>query len=464
MAEYFNAHGIPVIAITGQHNQQERDSAINKLTQGLIKVIFTCDLFNEGVDIPDVNTLFLLRPTQSPVIFQQQIGRGLRLAQNKSSCLVLDFIGTYSKEFRFDILLRTLTGQNKASLKESVDKGFGLLPTGCHIQFDRVARDRVLQNLKSALKLNITRLVEELVAWANTKNKNEITLKDFLIENSLEITDIYSGKYSWTELKRRAQMPTLSEGPRETELLGRVGSLLYVDDIKILNAWRDALVLNSIDETRVQILAHAFLVKQTELITPFDFINLINQHLAIKDELLELIDWRLEQSIHPYLHLENTSSTWALSLHNRYSRSDIITAIGYANANKRPAFREGCLALSEYKIELMFVTLDKSTGFSERVQYHDYAISPTLFHWQSQNVASSKNPTGKRYLESVEDADTNGWRFFLFVRENQDTAYASLGEAVLIKAEGEKPISITWQLKNAMPIELFRHFSILKSA
>ncbi len=464
MAEYFNAHGIPAISITGQHNQQERDSAINKLTQGLIKVIFTCDLFNEGVDIPDVNTLFLLRPTQSPVIFQQQIGRGLRLAQNKSSCLVLDFIGTYSKEFRFDILLRTLTGQNKASLKESVDKGFGLLPTGCHIQFDRVARDRVLQNLKSALKLNITRLVVELVAWANTKNKNEITLKDFLVENSLEITDIYSGKYSWTELKRRAQIPTLSEGPRETELLGRVGSLLYVDDIKILNAWRDALVLNTIDEIRVQILAHTFLVKQTELITPFDFINLINQHPAIKDELRELIDWRLEQSIHPYLHLENTPLTWALSLHNRYSRSDIITAVGYANANKRPAFREGCLALSEYKIELMFVTLDKSTGFSERVQYHDYAISPTLFHWQSQNVASSKNPTGKRYLESVEDADTNGWRFFLFVRENQDTAYASLGEAVLIKAEGEKPISITWQLKNAMPMELFRHFSILKSA
>ena len=464
MAEYFNAHGIPAIAIIGQHNQQERDSAISNLTQGLIKVIFTCDLFNEGVDIPDVNTLFLLRPTQSPVIFQQQIGRGLRLAQNKSSCLVLDFIGTYSKEFRFDILLRTLTGQNKASLKESVDKGFGLLPTGCHIQFDRVARDRVLQNLKSALKFNITRLVVELVALANTKNKNEISLKDFLVENSLEITDIYSSKHSWTELKRRAQIRTLSEGPRETELLSRVGSLLYVDDIKILNAWRDALVLNKIDETRVQILAHTFLVKQTELITPADFINLINQHPAIKDELLELIEWQSEQSTHSYLHLDNTPSIWALSLHNRYSRSDIVTAVGYANANKRPAFREGCLALSEYKMELMFVTLDKSSGFAERVQYHDFAISPTLFHWQSQNVAGSKNPTGRRYFESVGDADPNGWRFFLFVRENQDTAYASLGEAVLIKAEGEKPISITWQLKNAMPIELFRHFSILKSA
>jgi len=193
-----------------------------------------------------------------------------------------------------------------------------------------------------------------------------------------------------------------------------MGSLLHVDDINILNAWRDALVFNKIDEIRVQILAHTIIVKQTELITPFDFIKLINQHPAIKDELRELIDWRLEQSIHPYLHLENTPSTWALSLHNRYSRSDIITAIGYANANKRPAFREGCLALPEYKIELMFVTLDKSTGFSERVQYHDYAISPTLFHWQSQNVASSKNPTGNAILKVWEmPIQTAGGFFFL---------------------------------------------------
>ncbi len=464
MADYFNKHKLPALAITGKHTQKERDQAISQLKQGTIKVIFTCDLFNEGVDIPDVNTLLLLRPTQSAVIFQQQIGRGLRLAQDKASCLVLDFVGSYSKEFRFDILLRTLTGQTRLALKESVEKGFGLLPTGCHVQFDRVARQRVLDSLKAALRLNVTRLTAELIAWANTKNKHQITLKDFLIENTLEMSDVYTGRYSWTELKRRAQLTTLNEGPRESELLGRIGSILYVDDITILNAWREALESNTIDETRLQILAHSFLVRQTELITPLDFISLIEQHPAIKAELLEVIAWRLEQSFHFSLPLDNTPSTWALCLHNRYSRSDIITAIGYANANKRPAFREGCLALSEDKIELMFVTLDKSTGFAERVQYHDYAISPTLFHWQSQNVASAKNPTGQRYLESVNKTNPNGWRFFLFVRENQETAYASLGEVVLVKAEGEKPISITWQLINAMPIELFRHFSILKAA
>jgi superfamily II DNA or RNA helicase len=150
MADYFEKKGLPSKAITGQHTQAERDHAINELKQGRLKVIFTCDLFNEGVDIPEVNTLLLLRPTQSPVVFQQQIGRGLRLARGKESCLVLDFIGTYSKDFRFDILLRALTGQSRLAIKDSVDKGFGLLPTGCHIQFDKVARERVLASLQYA--------------------------------------------------------------------------------------------------------------------------------------------------------------------------------------------------------------------------------------------------------------------------------------------------------------------------
>ena len=463
MAQYFNSHGLPSKSITGQHNQAERDHAINELLHGRLKVIFTCDLFNEGVDIPDINTLLLLRPTQSPVVFQQQIGRGLRLSPDKSSCLVLDFIGTYSQDFRFDVLLRTLTGQSRAAIKESVDKGFGLLPTGCHIQFDRVARERVLASLKFALNLNVNRLTAELIAWANAKDKTQIKLKDFLIENEIEISDIYSANHYWSEFKRRAQLPTNIKGPREGELSRRVASILYVDDIEMLNAWHQSLMHKKIDMTRTQVLAHKFLVGSSELINPAQFVSLMDQHPAIREELIEVIEWRLEQTVLPYSRLQGIPSAWLLSLHNRYSRSDIITAIGHADATKRPAFREGCLPILECKIELMFVTLDKSEGFAERVQYHDYAISPNLFHWQSQNKASATNITGQRYLNSVAGPNANGWRFYLFVRENNNSAFASLGEALLIKAEGERPISITWELKNAMPVELFRHFSILRA-
>jgi hypothetical protein len=150
------------VSLTGANSTEQREQAIRDLRSGKIKLICTCDLFNEGVDIPEINTLLLLRPTQSPVIFQQQIGRGLRLADNKESCLVLDFVGLYGEGFRFDILLRAITGQTRTQLKDSVQNGFGALPSGCHIQFDRVSRERVLSSLRKTLQLNAVRLRQEL--------------------------------------------------------------------------------------------------------------------------------------------------------------------------------------------------------------------------------------------------------------------------------------------------------------
>lgn len=118
MASWFEKYGLPARSLTGANTSEERESAIRSLRSGEIKLICTCDLFNEGVDIPEVNSLLLLRPTQSPVIFQQQIGRGLRLLNGKDSCLVLDFVGQYSEEFRFDTLLRTITGLSRSQLKD----------------------------------------------------------------------------------------------------------------------------------------------------------------------------------------------------------------------------------------------------------------------------------------------------------------------------------------------------------
>lgn len=108
----------------------------------------------------------------------------------------------------------------------------------------------------------------------------------------------------------------------------------------------------------------------------------------------------------------------------------------------------------------MFVTLDKREGFGETVQFHDYAISPKLFHWQTQNRAGQNNATGKRYLESK----TNGWRFQLFVREDTDSAFIALGPVELESFEGDRPISIVWRLKVPMPIEMFRRFSVLRDS
>jgi hypothetical protein len=107
---------------------------------------------------------------------------------------------------------------------------------------------------------------------------------------------------------------------------------------------------------------------------------------------------------------------------------------------------------------LLFVTLDKSEGYHDRIAYHDYAISVDRFHWQSQNSAGPDTVGGRRYLESR----TNGWQYQLFVRPRKDTPYRACGRVFLESAEGSKPMSIVWKLETPLPARLFREFSVLR--
>lgn len=460
MADWLSRAGLPSVSLTGGNSKEQRDQAIRNLRIGTIKLICTCDLFNEGVDIPEINTLLLLRPTQSPVIFQQQIGRGLRLAEGKESCLVLDFVGLCGEEFRYDRLLRSITGQTRAQLKNSMEQGFGHLPSGCHIQFDRVARERVLSGLRKAIDLNARRLRQELASWLAHRGAQPVRLRDFLLENEIELQELYTGKRSWTSYQRDLNLPVPPAGPREAELLHRVAAILHSNDPQLLAAWANMLDGTALDQTRVQMLAYQLLSNNKDLIAPDAFVTLLAQHPAIRAELSEIVAWLTEQTTLAPLPLPGAPAHWPMVLHGRYERREIQTAIGHLTASKRPEFREGCLPLNEEKIELLFITLDKREGFGERVQYHDYAISPTRFHWQSQNKASVSNASGQRYV----DSHRNGWRFQLFVREDTEHAFVALGPATLLSHEGDRPISIIWQLQCAMPVELFRRFSVLRSA
>ena len=208
----------------------------------------------------------------------------------------------------------------------------------------------------------------------------------------------------------------------------------------------------------VQMLAHQLLPSRSERISAASFVDLVNENPVVLDELREVCAILRERTSLAPIQLAETPATWPLALHGRYSRSELLTAVGFANERVRPLSDGGCLPLEAQKIELLFVTLDKSEGFAEHVQYKDYAVSPTLFHWQTQNRAGPNNATGRRYLESA----TNGWRFQLFVREDRDAAYVAVGPVKLLSHEGDRPISITWQIQAPLSAELFRRFSVLR--
>ena len=152
MAAEFERRGIPARSVTGSDVHEERSELIDQLVRGDLRTLFTVDLFNEGVDIPEVDTLLLLRPTESPTLFLQQLGRGLRRSHGKRCLTVLDFIGQQRKEFRWDRRYRVLTGVPRKRLVKEIDEGFPYLPAGCAISLDRVAEEQVLAQVKTAVR------------------------------------------------------------------------------------------------------------------------------------------------------------------------------------------------------------------------------------------------------------------------------------------------------------------------
>ena len=149
MAKVFTEAGIPAEAITGETTVEQRRSAPIRLRNRDLHVIFTVDLFNEGVDIPELDCLLFLRPTESATVFIQQLGRGLRLDNGKTNCIVLDFIGNQRREFRFDLRFRALFGGTRQQVMQQLETGVTHLPGSCYFRLDQESRQLILKNLKS---------------------------------------------------------------------------------------------------------------------------------------------------------------------------------------------------------------------------------------------------------------------------------------------------------------------------
>ena len=139
MARYFNTHGIPSMALTGDSPDEERNAAKQRLVSGELRFLFVVDIYNEGVDIPEVNTVLFLRPTESLTMFLQQLGRGLRLAENKDCLTVLDFIGQANKKYNFEEKFAALLSNTTRSVSRELKESFVSAPKGCYIQLEKIA-------------------------------------------------------------------------------------------------------------------------------------------------------------------------------------------------------------------------------------------------------------------------------------------------------------------------------------
>jgi superfamily II DNA or RNA helicase/HKD family nuclease len=463
MAAHFAKNGVPALAVHGGSPQDIREDAPRRLREREVNVLFTCDLYNEGVDLPFVDTLLLLRPTMSATLFMQQLGRGLRHypRESKAACLVLDFIGQHREEFRFDAVLAALTGTPRARLAKEVEDGFPYLPSGCTLQLDAVARDRILLSLRSALA-SARRLASELRELAA---EGPVTLRDFLSKTGRDLEDVYKSGHGWARLRREAGVVTTDD---ETEDLSRrLGWLTHADEPSRLRAYQSALVaasegrpvtLSRTDEIRMHMLDFLLEHRGVMRTARESALSLASRPMIVAElgELREVLEDRVSVADDVY-----PVPDWPLALHRHYVRREILAAVGFiAPGAKKTVTQGGVLRLPDSKRELLFVTLDKAGNrFSPATRYRDYAISPDRFHWETQNVASVSRPSGQRYIESP----GNGWTFFLFVRTDPEAAYAFLGPVIYQGHTGDRPIAVTWRLEHPMPAAVFQAYATLVS-
>jgi superfamily II DNA or RNA helicase/HKD family nuclease len=464
MARHFTHHGIESVAIWGDSPWSEREAALRDLAEGRVRAVFSVDLFNEGVDVPNVDTILMLRPTESPTLFLQQLGRGLRKAKDKSFCTVLDFVGTHRKEFRFDRRFRALLGGSRRDIQRAVQLGFPFLPAGCNMQLDAKAAEIVLRSLREAIPTRWHAKVDELRSLR--RDAPELDLAGFLEESGLDLDDVYDGGRSWSDLLQAAGAPVLPAGPNETVLRRAVRRLLHIDDHERIVSYRQVLAeaeppqLNAMTERQRRLLrmlvaqlADRAIDKSTSLQEGVDLVWAHPQVLAELQDLFAVLEERVDH-IHDPLETHPDSP---LQIHARYSRLEILAAMGVGTGAKIAAWQSGVYEAKAANAELLAFTLDKSSGaFSPTTRYRDYAISRTLIHWESQSTTRADSPTGLRYRNHARD----GRAILLFTRlRADDRAFWFLGPATYRGHAGEKPMAITWELHTPLPGDLYAQFA-----
>jgi superfamily II DNA or RNA helicase len=468
MAEVFRRAGIPATAVSGETASRARAEALTQLKRREVNCLFAADLFNEGLDVPAVDTVLFLRPTQSATVFLQQLGRGLRRAPGKAVLTVLDFIGQQRREFRFDIRYRPLTGSTRKGLERQIETGFPFLPSGSQLILDRVAQQIVLDNVRRQLRLSRRQLITDIRSYGDP------TLAGYLTESARDLVDVYSRNGSWTALRRDASLPAPPAGPDDDALLRRLSSLTHVDDPERAEVYAalatpggpEYAELADRQQRLARMLFFTLWPNRGNFTSYADGFTHLRRHPAVCAEIRELVALTLDQSRHTPQPLREGLQHVPLLSHAHYRREEILAALGWANLERAARGNiTGVAWAEETRTDALMVNLRKTEReFSPTTMYRDYAISPELFHWESQNASSTTSEAGRRYLGQA----SGRTHIVLFVRESPTNdigtaPFLCLGEATYVEHRGERPIAITWRLDRPMPADSFRTASVIAS-
>ncbi len=467
MADYFNAHGVPSLALDSHTPEVVREAARGQLARGELTFLFAVDLFNEGVDIPEINTVLFLRPTNSMTIFLQQLGRGLRRAEGKDCLTVLDFVAQANRKYDFAGRFQALSGSRHIAIQSEIKNGFPHVPKGCCIQLEQKAQEWVLSNIRNQMRGSdyYKSIIKEL--YDATGGTQMPSLAEFLKAASVDPRIFYNGKRSYAHLCEEVKTDSLLPYSETEEHLSKAFPRILSMDSPQWLSWLQKAFSGSLSVKSP--VEYQFLrmwqftiwnqdYLQTGFMKPEEAVTSLTGQGSLTTEIQELLAWQYE---HFNMIPKKAALLYpcALEIYCHYTRDQIFAALGF---EKPTSIREGVKYLDAGNssvvttpTDIFLVTLNKSSKeFSETTRYEDYSIDARTFHWQSQSTTTPESKTGRRYLERMHKK--NGF-ILLFVRESKYDAchnampYTFLGTASMIELHGSQPMTALLRLDEPIP-------------
>ena len=467
MASEFNKRGIKSAALIGETDEQERSRLVQALRTGDITFIFARDVLNEGLDVPEVNTVLFLRPTESLTIFLQQLGRGLRHAPGKDCLTVLDFIGQVHRRYRIDRKLKSLLSKTRFNVEREVELNFPHLPSGCSIQLDRLAREYVLANIRENLRQLAEQVTERLETFERDSGQ-KLTFANFVRYHDYDPT-VLLAKDSWTGWRVRARLlaepkddpdraklqsglvrAAQTNGPREIGLLREVAARLLKQDVD------GALAITGNSAICVHYRLWSAAGSNLNFGTLRESFENLARNPAFLTDLIEVLDWTESESRVSGQAVELPFAC-PLELHAQYSGDALKAALGLATLQSAGVRGVGLLHSRELKAYAVLATFQKTEReFSPSTMYADYPMSRELLHWESPATTTQASETGQNLIHHHE----RGYAVLFFARatKREDglaVPFTYLGPGNRMSYESERPIRMVWQLRYPMPAEMF---------
>ncbi len=466
MSARFNERGIVSAVLVGETDVDERTRVLGNLRSGAIRFVFTRDVLNEGLDIPEINTVLFLRPTESLTVFLQQLGRGLRHAPGKDCLTVLDFVGQAHRRYRIDRKLKALMPKRRFNILKEVELDFPHLPAGCSIQLDRVAREIVLANIRENLRNLADQVPDRLESFAHEAGQ-PLTFGNFVRFHDYE-PEVLLDRMTWTGWKAIARLvgvpkdPDLKRlgaallgaaqttGPREIARTRGVVALLLAGEVSaaIADAGDSGLMIHyrmwgkSGKHLGIPSLEESF--------------RRLAKNPSVLHDLDEVLAWAGEESRVGMVQLA-LPFPCQLELHAAYGNDEIKAALGGASLESAGVTGVGRLHFPEIKTVAALVTFQKTEKeFSPSTMYKDYPVSRDLLHWETQSQTSQNSESGQNLIRH----EARGYTVLFFARSNKKQGgitvpFTFLGPATLVSFLSERPIQMVWRLTHPMPAEMF---------